>query len=194
MILIVSSRSVWAMARRRPTVEMPKVTKRSSSNEWSGSTPVADRASRNTVAASSNETPCLARFSAALAGSHAKRNHASLTCPLPNGGSRAARAPVGCSGLLARWPCAHSVRPAVVKLLPTHTPRGAAHGRICAACPGADAWGSRERGVAQAQAAWLPASHPARGHADGVEGLVEVGPGVHGGDAVVPAAVEVDAL
>src|SRR3990172_3407883 len=49
------------MARRRPPVEMPKVTNRSSSNEWSGSAPVADRTSRKTVAASSNETPCLAR-------------------------------------------------------------------------------------------------------------------------------------
>ena len=48
---------------------MPKVTNRSSSKEWSGSAPVADRTSRNTVAASSNETPCLARFSAALPGS-----------------------------------------------------------------------------------------------------------------------------
>src|SRR5713101_7586654 len=67
------------MVRRRPPVEMPKVTKRSSSNEWSGSAPVADRTSRNTVAASSNETPCLARFSAALPGSHSKRNHDPLT-------------------------------------------------------------------------------------------------------------------
>ena len=41
---------------------------RSSPNEWSGSAPVADRTSRNTVAASSNETPCLARFSAEKAG------------------------------------------------------------------------------------------------------------------------------
>ena len=46
--------SHWARA------ETPNVMNRSSSNEWSGSAPVTDRVSRKAVAASSNETLCLA--------------------------------------------------------------------------------------------------------------------------------------
>src|SRR5436309_2163232 len=75
---------------------------------------------------------------------------------------------------------------------PSAEPRYAARRRP--AWQGAYACESRERGVVKAQAAWLPEGDAPGGHADRVEGLVEVGPGVHGGDAVVPAAVEVDAL
>jgi hypothetical protein len=79
--LIVSPRAVWATTSSRPLVEIPNVTNRSSSNEWSGSGPVADSGSRNTVAASSNETPCLATLSAALARCHSNRTQSSRLSP-----------------------------------------------------------------------------------------------------------------
>jgi len=55
------------MATRRPPVEMPKVTNRSSSNEWSGSTPVADRTSHDVAVEDveyvrPGDTPLLARL------------------------------------------------------------------------------------------------------------------------------------
>lgn len=74
MIRIESSSPVWATTRRRPEDEMPNVTKRLSSSEWSGSAPVADKGSKNTLAASSKETPCFRRFPAAFSAFHSKRN------------------------------------------------------------------------------------------------------------------------
>src|SRR5688572_20204386 len=59
MIRIVSPRIVCATTSKRPFVDIPKVTKRSSPDEWSGSVPVTESRSRNTVDASSNETLCL---------------------------------------------------------------------------------------------------------------------------------------
>src|SRR6056297_2870172 len=44
-----------------------------SSSEWSGSKNVTARGFTNTVAASSEETPCGSRFTAALSGAHSKR-------------------------------------------------------------------------------------------------------------------------
>src|SRR5438034_2342813 len=84
MILIVSLRSVHAIARRRPTGDMPKATKRSSSNEWSGSGPIADSGSSRAVAASSKEIRCFARFSRALTGSHAMRTRQRGAGPEPS--------------------------------------------------------------------------------------------------------------
>ena len=74
---MTSSRSACATTSKRPDDDTPKVTKRLSSTEWSGSSPVADSGSKNTLAASSNDTPCLRRFVAAFWALHAKgtRNH-----------------------------------------------------------------------------------------------------------------------
>ncbi len=73
MIRIAPSCSVWATARRRPEDDRPNVTKRLSSSEWSGSLPVADKGSKNTLDASSKDTPCFRRFPAAFSVFHSKR-------------------------------------------------------------------------------------------------------------------------
>jgi hypothetical protein len=63
----------WATTRSPPLDDMPNVTKRLSSNKWSGSSPVAESGSKNALDASSKETPCFLRFPAAFRASHAKR-------------------------------------------------------------------------------------------------------------------------
>jgi hypothetical protein len=64
--------SVCDTARKRPCFDIPKVTKRCSPAEWSGSEPVVENTSRKTVDASSKEAPRFLRLSAAFFGSHAK--------------------------------------------------------------------------------------------------------------------------
>src|ERR1039458_9881544 len=73
MSRMASSCCACATTRRRPEDDVPNVTKRLSSSEWSGSSPVADRGSKNTLAASSNETPCFRRFAVAFRAFHSKR-------------------------------------------------------------------------------------------------------------------------
>ena len=73
MIRMTPRRSVCATTNRRPCAEIPNVTRRSSSREWSGSWPVTPRSSRRAVVASSNETPCFRRFVLAFLWSHSKR-------------------------------------------------------------------------------------------------------------------------
>lgn len=83
MIRRTSSISVCDTVSKRPRLENPNVMNRSSPTEWSGSLVVADNGSRKTVAASSKDTPCFFRFSAALSESQANRTglpfHAALS-------------------------------------------------------------------------------------------------------------------
>ena len=71
VVLRLASRThtVFTVIRRR-LVESPIVMERGSSSECCGSRIVPARGSPNTVDASSKDTPCLAKFRAAFAGSH----------------------------------------------------------------------------------------------------------------------------
>ena len=74
-------------ARTRRPREIPSKTNRSSSIECRGSPAMRPSGSPKTVPASSNDTPCLARFLAAFCGSHSNLSttryysHAHKTCP-----------------------------------------------------------------------------------------------------------------
>ena len=70
-----SPRSVCATTKSRPALETPNVTKRFSRLEWSGSAAVIAKSSAKAVAASSNVTPYLPRFAAAVEGSHSHLTH-----------------------------------------------------------------------------------------------------------------------
>jgi hypothetical protein len=70
MIRIRCRRSVCATITRRLRLDIPIVMYRPSASEWSGSGTVVPSRSPKTVAASSNEVPCLRRFRAAFFGSH----------------------------------------------------------------------------------------------------------------------------
>jgi hypothetical protein len=58
--------------RRRRAVEWPVKIARFSDSEWSGSEWILANGSWNTVAASSNDTPCVFKSAAAFVGSHSK--------------------------------------------------------------------------------------------------------------------------
>lgn len=70
MMRTASVRSMYMTASKRRRSEMPSNTNRSSTAEWRGSATILPNGSPKTVAASSNDTPCLARFPAAFRGSH----------------------------------------------------------------------------------------------------------------------------
>ena len=70
MMRTASVRSMYITASKRRRSEMPSNTNRSSMAEWRESATILPNGSPKTVAASSNDTPCLARFPAALRGSH----------------------------------------------------------------------------------------------------------------------------
>lgn len=93
MILMFSSRSVWATIKTLRLVDVPMVTNRCSDAEWSGSENVTAKGSPKIVEASKNETRCFREFRAALAGSHSKFT-----------GSYYARALTGRNGELAHNP------------------------------------------------------------------------------------------
>src|SRR5258708_977702 len=67
------SRAVKQTNSRRCLAECPIMISRGSSLECSLSSKMRARVSEKTVSASSNETPCFARFAAAFSGSHSKR-------------------------------------------------------------------------------------------------------------------------
>src|SRR5271157_5288239 len=69
---ILSPRSVKTTTKSRRLWDSPRLTKRSSSSECSGSGIVRASGSPKTVLASSNETPCFLRFCLALLSSHSK--------------------------------------------------------------------------------------------------------------------------
>ena len=69
MIRITSPSSVCATTRNLPLLDKPKVRKRASPREWSGSEPVTASVSRKAVHASANETPCLRALAAAFLAS-----------------------------------------------------------------------------------------------------------------------------
>jgi len=70
MILTRPCRSVCATMSSRWRLDKPVVKNLCSSCEWSGSSIVTAKGSPNTVAASSNDTACFARFLCAFSGSH----------------------------------------------------------------------------------------------------------------------------
>ena len=70
MMRTAAVRSMYITASKRRRSEMPGNTNRSWTAEWRGSATILPNGSPKTVAASSNDTPCLARFPAALRGSH----------------------------------------------------------------------------------------------------------------------------
>ena len=66
MIRTTSPRSAYITATKRRPRERPSKTKRCSPAEWRGSDTIQPNGSPNTVAASSKETWCLARFDVAF--------------------------------------------------------------------------------------------------------------------------------
>lgn len=72
MIRIRSLRSQCATNTSCSLIVWPIVISRCSSAEWSGSANVNASGSKNTDAASSNETPCFFRLAAAFRASHSK--------------------------------------------------------------------------------------------------------------------------
>ena len=83
MIRIFLSRSVYATISNRPASDSPRLRKRVSLSEWSGSEIVSSKGSANTVMASAKLTPCLARFVSALVGSHSKTTRRSVANGAP---------------------------------------------------------------------------------------------------------------
>ena len=81
MIRILSPRSVCTTTRNLSRCEHPKMMNRSSICECAGLKIVTDSGSPNTVAASSNWTPCLARFNRALLASHSKVSTSEIQTP-----------------------------------------------------------------------------------------------------------------
>jgi len=75
MILIVSPSATCTTTTRWPRCVCPiKMYRSSSSEEWSGSGRVIERASAKAVLASSKDTPCLRRFVVAFLPSHSNLN------------------------------------------------------------------------------------------------------------------------
>ena len=77
---ILSPLSVCTTTSNFPWWDRPSTIDRSSSCEWAGSGIVSERASPNTVAASSKLTPCLARLVLALFWFHSKLSGMAQAC------------------------------------------------------------------------------------------------------------------